>query len=98
MPDRSAKRFALVLFIVFPLSIFWWHHIDNRPSSMDETRHMKLAMDYRAWVAQGVPLTNEWSHVYPPLYHFSILPALSVGIPSESKVAVSDLFYWAFFV
>jgi len=35
---------------------------------------MKLAMDYRAWMLHGVPLTDEWSHVYPPLYHLSIIP------------------------
>jgi len=89
---RSFKIYALLLLVLFPASILWWHDADSRPSSMDETRHMQLAVDYRRWLIDGVPLTDGWSHVYPPLYHLSIIPAVSLGIPSETKVALTYLF------
>ncbi len=98
MSYSSAKSFLLVLFVLFPMSILVWHRMDTRPSSMDETRHMKLAMDYRAWVLHGVPLTNGWSHVYPPIYHLSIIPALSLGHPSEAKATATHIAYFAIFV
>jgi hypothetical protein len=98
MPNRSARLYVLTLFLVFSASIFGWHFSDTRPSSMDETRHMKLATDYRAWLAHGVPLTNEWSHVYPPLYHLSLIPALSLGAPSETKAAATHLLYLMVFI
>lgn len=79
--------------VVFPLSILQWHRVDTRPSSLDETKHMQLAMDYRDWIVHGVPLTNLWAHVYPPVYHFSIIPTMSVGIPSETKAALANTFY-----
>src|SRR5262249_47733606 len=84
--------------LLFPISVVGWHFLDTRPSSMDETRHMKLAMDYRTWITQAAPLTNEWSHVYPPVYHFSIIPALSLGRPSETKVAAANVLYGLLFV
>ena len=98
MPNRSDRFFALALFIIFSASMLWWHLSDTRPSSMDETRHMKLAMDYREWLLKGVPLTDEWSHVYPPLYHFSIIPALSLGVPSETKATLTHILYLTVFI
>ncbi len=92
MSNRYARIYALSLLLLFPASILWWHLSDSRPSSMDETRHMQLAIDYRNWIGHHVPLQNEWSHVYPPLYHLSIIPALSVGTPSEAKVAMTYIF------
>src|ERR1019366_10824587 len=92
MPNRYARIYALTLLLLFTASGLWWHRHDTRPSSMDETRHMQLAIDYRNWIVHHVPLQNEWSHLYPPLYHLSILPALSVGVPSETKVAMTYIF------
>jgi len=59
---------------------------------------MKLATDYREWLVHGVPLTNEWSHVYPPLYHLSLIPALSLGAPSETKAAATHILYLTVFI
>ena len=98
MTPRIVRLYALALFLIFSASILWWHHADTRPSSMDETRHMKLATDYREWLARGVPLTNEWSHVYPPLYHLSLIPALSLGAPSETKAAATHILYLMVFI
>src|SRR6266513_5634500 len=98
MSSTPVKPLVLVLFVLFPLSILWWHASDTRPSAMDETRHMKLAMDYRAWLFQGIPLTDEWAHVYPPVYHLSIIPALSMGRPSEAKASATHIAYFALFV
>jgi len=90
MLDANAKPFLIVLVLLFALSILGWHAMDTRPSSMDETRHMKLAMDYRAAIFQAIPLTDEWSHVYPPLYHLSIIPALSLAsVPARFAYARS---------
>lgn len=87
------KHFAFLLVAFSLASFLWWHKTDSRPSSMDETRHMKLALDYKAAFTEAVPLTNSWSHVYPPLFHFSMIPALSVGVPSEMKAASVNLIY-----
>jgi len=92
---RFAALLALALMLLFPSSILWWHLTDTRPSSLDETRHMELAMDYRRWLVQDVPLTNVWSHAYPPVYHLSIIPAMSLGVPSETKVVMTNIFYLA---
>jgi hypothetical protein len=93
MPNHSAKALLLALIVLFPLSIYRWHAIDTRPSSWDETRHMKLAMDYGDWLKKGVPLTDPWSHVYPPMYHLSLLVPLSFGVPSEAKAAIANIGY-----
>src|SRR5688572_11743289 len=78
-----------IIFLLFMSSIAGYHFLDNRPSSMDETKHMQLAIDYRDWIVQDVPLQNPWSQVYPPVYHFSIIPALSLGVPTEAKAVMT---------
>ncbi len=93
MISRRLIFASCILAALFAGAIAQWHRLDTRPSSLDETKHMQLAMDYRDWVAHGVPLTNEWAHVYPPIYHFSIIPALSAGIPSECKAALMHTAY-----
>lgn len=90
-------KVGLVLALVMS-AIVGWHCIDNRPSSLDETKHMQLAMDYRDWVVHGIPLQNPWGHVYPPVYHFSIIPAMSFGVPTESKAAVTHGLYALIFL
>jgi len=93
MISRSIALASTALLIIFILMVSVWHRADTRPSSLDETKHMQLALDYRDWLVHGVPLTNEWAHVYPPLYHFSIMPALSLGVPSEYKASLTHTFY-----
>ena len=86
---RMIKSFpwmkGCVVVLLFMTAVAGWHLVDNRPSSMDETKHMQLAMDSRDGALHDVPLQNPWAHVYPPLYHVSIIPALSLGVPSRGK-------------
>src|SRR5882724_832581 len=97
MPKSSGIKVTLIL-AVFMSAVLGWHHLNDRPSSLDETKHMQLAMDYRDWVVHGVPLQNPWDHVYPPVYHFSIIPALSLGVPTEAKAVMTHSLYLAFFL
>src|SRR2546425_1097452 len=68
------------VFLIFMSATLGWHFLNDRPSTLDETKHMQLAIDYRDWLVHDVPLQNPWDHVYPPVYHFSIIPALSLGV------------------
>ena len=44
---KSASRLkAFLVFSLFMTAIAGWHAMNDRPSSMDETKHMQLAMDY----------------------------------------------------
>src|SRR5437879_6316354 len=74
---------------LFLASIAIWHAVDTRPSSVDETKHLQLALDYRDWIVHHRPVTNTWAYVYPPFYHVSLIPALSVGRASEGKAALT---------
>jgi len=97
-----SKSFPLVkmgvIFLLFMSAIAGWHLLNDRPSSMDETKHMQLALDYRDWIVHDVPLQNPWDHVYPPLYHFSIIPALSLGVPTEAKAVMTHALYVVIFL
>ncbi len=84
--------------LLFMAAVTGWHLKDNRPSSMDETKHMQLAMDYRDWAIHHVPLQNPWVHVYPPFYHISIIPLMSMGIPTEAKAVLAHGLYVLIFV
>lgn len=98
MLRQALRGYVVLLFLLAGFSIVRWHRMDTRPSSLDETRHMQLAIDYARWLGKGVPLTNEWSHVYPPVFHLSLIPALSIGVPSETKAALTHLVYLALFI
>jgi len=89
---------AGVVLMLFMSAVVGWHHLNDRPSSMDETKHMQLAMDYHDWLVHDVPLQNPWAHVYPPLYHFSIIPAMSLGVPTEAKAVLTHALYLIVFV
>src|SRR5689334_10180826 len=89
---------AAIIWILAMSAIIGWHWRDNRPSSLDETKHMQLAMDYRDWIMHSVPLQNPWDHVYPPIYHLSIIPAMSLGVPTETKAVMTHGLYLLFFL
>ncbi len=98
MLDRSSvTKMGLIAFF-FMSTIVGWHGLQDRPSSMDETKHMQLAMDYHDWVLRDNPLQNPWASVYPPLYHFSIFPFMSIGWPTESKAVMAHAFYLLLFL
>ena len=40
-------------------------------------------------------ITSPWASFYPPLYHLSLIPALSLGHPSETKAVATHLIYLA---
>lgn len=91
---RRLILLGLPLFL-FAASLFVWHRIDTRPAAWDESVHLLLALDYRDLLKDGTPVTTSWASVYPPLYHLSIIPALSLGQPSPAKAVATYVLYAA---
>ncbi len=86
---------VLAAMVLVAGSIIRWHRIDTRPPAWDQSVHLHLALDYRDCLLHGKPVTSPWTAVYPPLYHLSLIPVLSLGTPSEAKAAFMHLFYFA---
>jgi hypothetical protein len=90
------KRFHLytaAFLAAFTLSLLSWYRLDSRPPAWDETVHLHLTLDYRAALLEHRPVTTPWASVYPPLYHASLLPFLSFGIPSAAHAVLAHILY-----
>lgn len=92
------RKSFLFIWLVFAAGLYGWHRLEGRPSSIDETKHMRIALEYRDWVLHGKPIEVSWAHVYPPLYHWTVIPFFLVGTVGEAQASLAHLFWLAIFL
>lgn len=90
---RRALLYAFAVSGFFALSLIAWYRVDTRPPGWDETVHLNLSLDYKDRLWHGTPVTSPWASVYTPLYHYSLIPALSTGIPSQPRAVATHVAY-----
>lgn len=95
---RSWAWTCLLLTGVWAGSLILWHRLDTRPPAWDESVHLHLALDYKDFLLHKTPLRSPWVDEYPPLYHLSLIPFLSLGTPSASQTALAHAFYLLLFI
>src|SRR5271154_4391939 len=88
-------RWPITILILWSATLGIWRYLDTRPPAWDPSIHLLLSCYYRDFLLHGTPVTTSWASFYPPLYHLSIIPALSLGIPSETKAVAMHVVYMA---
>ncbi|MGC3979760.1 MAG: hypothetical protein QM808_00690 [Steroidobacteraceae bacterium] len=95
MRIRSEWLAASIILLCFAVSLLLWYRIDTRPPAWDETVHLQLAADYRDFILHDTPIRTRWTAIYPPLYHLTLVPAMSLGEPSMLKAVLTHTAYLA---
>lgn len=95
MPEKRTLLWSFLTLALFTSSLVIWHRCDTRPPAWDESVHLHLALDYRDFLLHRTPITTSWADVYPPAYHLSLIPFLSIGIPSTHQTAWPHAIYFA---
>lgn len=93
IPSKRLWICGALLLVLFGGYLTVWYRIDTRPPAWDESTHLGIALSYRDFLVHGKPVTTPWASYYPPFYHVSLIPALSLGIPSEGKALATHVIY-----
>ena len=79
-------------------AIVGWHRLNDRPSSMDETKHMQLAMDYHDWLVHERSAAECVGACVPAAVpSLSIIPAMSLVSTTEAAAVLTHGLYNLFF-